>query len=261
MGRVQRYKKIKAIDPASKKKRAVEDTIHDEAPDVYNNKVKNSIKRLKLQWEDDATREKLLQKEARREIRLKEKNGRTTKSDGSNPNVNVALEKSVEGKREDESMKAFKNRIRKETKMLLHTEIRKMTSTAQKKKLRLNERKRKREGKDTIASREADDEAELESFNARSDGYLRPSDLGNSSDTFRTRDSIGFNERVERPPDLKSLVSDRQKARVISSSSSSSSSPSSSAPPEMGGLVSPSSSSTPSSATTENKLHQEKFLQ
>ena len=170
MGRVQRYKKIKAIDPASKKKRAVEDTIHDEAPDVYNNKVKNSIKRLKLQWEDDATREKLLQKEARREIRLKEKNGRTTKSDGSNPNVNVALEKSVEGKREDESMKAFKNRIRKETKMLLHTEIRKMTSTAQKKKLRLNERKRKREGKDTIASREADDEAELESFNARSDG-------------------------------------------------------------------------------------------
>ena len=35
MGRVRRYKKIKAIDPYAKKQKAEIDTVHDEPPEEY----------------------------------------------------------------------------------------------------------------------------------------------------------------------------------------------------------------------------------
>ena len=44
-------------------------------------------------------------------------------------------------------MKEFKQRLRQHTRMALKEETKKMSSTAQKKKLRLKERKLKREGK------------------------------------------------------------------------------------------------------------------
>lgn len=38
MGRVRKYKKFKACDPFSKKGRAEVDTIHDEPPDIHEEK-------------------------------------------------------------------------------------------------------------------------------------------------------------------------------------------------------------------------------
>lgn len=48
MGRVRRYKKYKAADPFSKQKKTVTDTVHDEPPDVFDERGTSSIFHLKL---------------------------------------------------------------------------------------------------------------------------------------------------------------------------------------------------------------------
>ena len=38
MGRVRRYKKYKAVDPFSKRQKAETDTVHDEPPDLFEDR-------------------------------------------------------------------------------------------------------------------------------------------------------------------------------------------------------------------------------
>lgn len=44
-------------------------------------------------------------------------------------------------------------------------------------------------------------------FGSREDGYIRPSDRGDSKTEFDNCESIGFGERVDRPPDLAKFAS------------------------------------------------------
>lgn len=43
-------------------------------------------------------------------------------------------------------------------------------------------------------------------FSAAANGHMRPSDLGISSTSFAQRETLGFGERVEQPPDLKQFA-------------------------------------------------------
>jgi len=57
MGRVRRYKKFKACDPFSKKSSAPIDTVHDEPPEMFEQRTKRKEKRFKnnlgVEDEDD----------------------------------------------------------------------------------------------------------------------------------------------------------------------------------------------------------------
>jgi hypothetical protein len=124
--------------------------------------------------------------------------------------------KKIEGKREDESMKTFKKRLRQETRETLRDEIKGLTSTAQKIKLRLKERKqRRKKGKGdqfgdndnnggSRANRDEDETLDRE-FDASDTGILRPSDMDEAKMTFDENDAdeVKFGERVEAPPDLR----------------------------------------------------------
>jgi hypothetical protein len=191
MGRVRRYKKLKAVDPAAKRRNFVDDTIHDEPPEVFNARVRKSMQETDNIWNDEDARERMLQREAKRELRLAEEK----KEKGG------VGKKKVEGRREGESMKNFKQRIREATRVTLHEEIRKMTSTAKKKKARLDERKKKRERKKKPVESGSGFEPSEQEFSARADGYLRYSDRG-GSDNFARSDNVVFNERVDAPPIL-----------------------------------------------------------
>ena len=70
MGRVKRYKKIKACDPFANRKNQVKviDLIHDEPPENFEKRSKRKRKRT-LNWDDENQRELLLQREAIRDIR------------------------------------------------------------------------------------------------------------------------------------------------------------------------------------------------
>jgi len=205
MGRVRKYKKLKAVDPASKRLSSVVDTTRDEPPELHTERVKKSLQKLNSQWMDDDKRERQLQKEALRVLRQEEaekRNGRVKK---------------VEGKREDENMKEFKERVRQETRATLAAEMNKMTKTAKKKKAFLAAKKlEKKTGvkRQKGAAQGADDEEE-EGFSHRGDGYLRASDRG-GGDTFRTEDHVNFGERVERPPEISFGLTDKQKAKIAS---------------------------------------------
>ena len=104
MGRVRRYKKIKSIDPFAK--RGSNNTkglgTYDEPPDVFEEKQRDR-KRKERVWDNLDDQEILLQREALRVLRI-EKSLQPKKS-----------ESQIEGKKNDESMKDFKRRIREET--------------------------------------------------------------------------------------------------------------------------------------------------
>jgi len=188
MGRVRKYKKLKSCDPFSKKKKTEADTTHDEPPDVFEDRERRDVKRKERVWEDDNSRELALQREAIRSLRDGEKK-------------KLANDRKIEGKKEEESMKEFKTRIRQETRNTLRDELKSMTSTAKKRKERLKDRKLKRKG---LPGRVDRPEFE-EGFSSAADGRLRPSDLG-GSDEFAKAQTVKFGERAERPPDLKGLL-------------------------------------------------------
>lgn len=118
MGRVRKYKKIKAIDPFSKRGK---DTVgkwssYDEPPSLYNEKKKKTNKKLSVD-DDDL----LIQREGLRALRDEKRY------------PNLGLKKTeIEGKRNDENMRDFKIRIRQETKDILIDELKGMTATAKK---------------------------------------------------------------------------------------------------------------------------------
>ena len=184
MGRVRKYKKIKAIDPFSKRGK---DTVgkwssYDEPPSLYNEKKKKK-KIQQIQDVDDL----LIQREGLRALRDEKRY----------PNMNQKKKTEVEGKRNDENMRDFKIRIREETKSILIDELKGMTATAKKKKLRLAERKKKKKA----SKLNGNNEEQIEFFQA-SNGTIRPSDLGAPA-SFRTSDEeLAFGSVNDAPPIL-----------------------------------------------------------
>ena len=203
MGRVKRYKKFKACDPFSKQfNRREIDNIHDEPPNVFEDKLEKIVKKAKR-----------LENNEMYQIR---KFSKQTDHTASSSVTSIKEEmKKIEGKREDESMKTFKKRLRQETRETLRDEIRGLTSTAQKKKLRLKERKLQRKkgkvpdhldsnGKHKSDGRDDDETLDRE-FGSSETGQLRASDLDGAQMTFAQNDAdeVKFGERVEAPPDLR----------------------------------------------------------
>jgi len=110
MGRVKRYKKFKSCDPFARKVRngKDEDVSFDEPPQIFEEKKMKSEKRKERDWDDPDLQEKLIQQEAFRVISSRENKGKSKK---------------LESKRDDESMRQFKTRIRQETRavrILIH---------------------------------------------------------------------------------------------------------------------------------------------
>ena len=189
MGRVRSYKKIKACDPFAKRSKREVDTVHDEPPEIYEEKARRDAKRKERPWDTDDAKERELQREARRVLRETER----TK--------HVSSQKKIEGKRDDESMRDFKVRIRQETRMTLKEAVTNNSATSIKRKERLKDRKLKREGKPARVAR-VDEE---EGFSSAANGRLRASDMGGRDD-FARPEVVRFGDRSERPPDLKNLV-------------------------------------------------------
>jgi hypothetical protein len=205
MGRVKKYKKFKACDPFSKQfNRREIDNIHDEPPSTFEDKLERSLKKAKR-----------LENNEMYQIR---KFSKQTDHTAMSSVTSIKEEmKKIEGKREDETMKTFKKRLRQETRETLRDEIKGLTSTAQKKKMRLKERKLKRkEGKGvqehldsngkTVRKEDRDEDETLDrEFGASETGQLRASDLDGAKMTFDEQDAdeVKFGERVEAPPDLR----------------------------------------------------------
>ena len=175
MGRVRKYKKIKAIDPFSNKKRSGIDVKHDDPPDLFDDKKRRNRKKLDRPFDDLDHAEKMLQREAVRQLR-----------DIQSQNLHHKEgQKVVEGKRTNESMKDFQQRIKNETKITLREELLKMTKTSQKKKEHMKAKKMKKKlhkqatnGQGLIGGRtEEENDVINRDFNQRHDGLLRPSDL------------------------------------------------------------------------------------
>jgi hypothetical protein len=149
MGRVRRYKKFKSCDPFAKKGIGSEVSKkargYDEPPDIYEDKEAKRLAKDEKDWSNQHKREKLLERDAMRVLKQQAEQD-AKKSD----------KVTIEGKREDESMFAFKARLRQETKNTLRDEKVSKSSTAIKRKLRLRERKLKRQGKLRKKSQDSD---------------------------------------------------------------------------------------------------------
>lgn len=203
MGRVKRYKKFKACDPFSKQfNRREIDNVHDEPPNIFDDKTERIVKKAK-------------RKENNSMLQIR-KFAKLTDHTAVSSVTSIKDEiKKIEGKREDETMKTFKKRLRQETRETLRDEIRGLTATAQKKKLRLKERKQQRKkgkvpehldsnGKKSREDRDDDETLDRE-FGASETGQLRASDMDGAKMTFDATDAdeVKFGERVEAPPDLR----------------------------------------------------------
>ncbi len=73
MGRVRRYKKYKACDPFAKRGGKKDDgvDVHDEPPDLHEEKSRETKRKRERDWGDEGKRELSLQREAFRDLRLK----------------------------------------------------------------------------------------------------------------------------------------------------------------------------------------------
>jgi hypothetical protein len=178
MGRLKRYKKIKSFDPFAKKSKAAlpvvgKVTKYELSPDEIENKRKKRDKKargLDLNNEDDL--EKFYQQEALKDLEMA-KNAES---------IEKKLKK-IEDKRDDETQREFKMRLRQETRETLRDEFKKSSSTAMKRKERLKIRKMKRDGKRVNSKRSGggdgdddDDDNEVdpnEDFDAIERDFLR----------------------------------------------------------------------------------------
>ncbi|KAJ1444035.1 hypothetical protein B484DRAFT_414234 [Ochromonadaceae sp. CCMP2298] len=133
MGRVRRYKKYnKSDDPLAAARKG--DAHHDEPPNLFQERTKKTNRAREDKWDDEEGRERLMQREAMRDLRLESAK-------------KLRKERTIEGQREGESAKAFKERVREETRKTLAEQVGKMSSTAKKRKERLKERSKKRKEK------------------------------------------------------------------------------------------------------------------
>lgn len=190
MGRVSKYKKFKACDPFAKSK-TPGDTSKDEPPEIFDKKQEDKWKRLSNRYEEKEFQESLIQKEAIRMIK-KEERSRTS-----------SAAKKVDAKKDTETMKEFKNRVRRETTTSLNEELPKMTVSAKRRKRKLIERSNMKKLKNHTKKNphEFVEKDEVMEFSMSEKGHLRPSDLGSSS-SFKKREEVQFGEVGDRPPDL-----------------------------------------------------------
>jgi hypothetical protein len=196
MGRVSRYKKVKAVDPTSRRGRGSLDpkaAIYDEPPDLFEQRQATK-KRKERSWDNEEDRDRLLQQEALRALRV---------ADQSEKNVK---RKQPEAKRPGESMKEFKTRIRQETRLTLKEELKAMSSSTKKRKEKLKEKKMKLKEKKNKSTANGDDDLkdseDAQEFHQSADGRLRASDLGGPS-SFRTADdNVRFGDSANAPPVL-----------------------------------------------------------
>lgn len=196
MGRVKRYKKVKACDPFAKNHGNHVNTTHDEPPNVFEEKSRRVDKRARRIESNEVY-----------QLRKFAKLSEVDTSAKSNSNKKV-----IEGKRDGESMKTFKKRLRQETRETLRDEVRSLTSTAKKRKQRLKERKlQKKKGKAkdnesiTVVKNHGNEEEKIyeREFGASERGKIRASDFDDAKMQFDEKDHIAFGERVEAPPDLR----------------------------------------------------------
>jgi hypothetical protein len=66
MGRVRRYKKFKACDPFSKRKITEVDNVHDEPPNLFEERIRKDRKRKDLELNDEDLYEVYLRSEAKK---------------------------------------------------------------------------------------------------------------------------------------------------------------------------------------------------
>ena len=205
MGRVRKYKKVKSVDPFSNAKRSVAETKYDQPPSIWEGESRKAAKRANYAFDNEKAFERMLQHAAKRQLKIEEDNGRqATGKDGAKKI------KAVEAKRDDETMKQFKNRVREETRKTLKDELTKLTSTSKKKKQFLKDKKMKKKGIELADV--GDDEVE-EGFSSRSDGVLRYSDTG-GTDEFRTTETVtGIIEQGDRPPEFHEVGALKVKAK------------------------------------------------
>mmetsp|Transcript_23819 Transcript_23819/g.21677 ORF Transcript_23819/g.21677 Transcript_23819/m.21677 type:complete len:268 (-) Transcript_23819:82-885(-) len=206
MGRVKRYKKIKACDPFAKRSNTVKaiDYKHDQPPEKYEKKAKRREKRS-LKWENDEDRELLLQKTALKELQ-----------------ENKSVVPKIEGKHADETMREFKTRIRFETKKSLVQQTKKISSTAQKRKNHLINKKILKKNKKLKISND------LDSYNVVEEEYIDfNNNVNNNNEIVKTKtfitnkpikefnkpEIIQFNERVDRPPDVSQYIESLNKKK------------------------------------------------
>ena len=197
MGRVRRYKKFKACDPFSKQSRSTvsaDDANHDEPPTIFHDAVRKADKRRLMKFQDEDRLERELQREALRSIEENEAKG--------NPN-----KKKLEGRKEDETMKQFKRRIRQDTRTALRDELKNLTSTSKKNKEYLKTKRYKKKGIDRY---DINDELIEEGFSSRDDGVLRKSDIG-GEESFPQAEILKFGDRMDRPPDFRGLDAIKRK--------------------------------------------------
>ena len=181
---------------------------YNDPPDLFKRRREQREKRRKKDLSDEEFNDLMIQREAMRELRLNKS------ADASNK----ARHRNIEGKREDESMKAFKRRIREETRRTLHEEISNMTSTSKRRKQKLKEiKEKKREQKRLKKGGKGHEEEDNLEFHQSEDGKVRPSDRGGPA-TFRTKelskDSSYFLDTVDRPPDLRLVNLKRKREKT-----------------------------------------------
>jgi hypothetical protein len=223
MGRVRRYKKLKSVDPFNRKGSGnASSGKFNEPPNIFEDGIKRKNKKLRKQFDDPDENERQLQKEAIRDMKLKTGvKGLGTMGNTSMKGLREAAlqkqqsslskkdraDKKDEGffdsKRENETMKEFKTRIRQQTKEVLRNELRSNTKTAKKNKEYFKEKLYKKRGYRPI---DVNEEEFTEGFSSRSDGVLRYSDLGGKDD-FDGKEERKFGERVDDVPEFKHLKS------------------------------------------------------
>ena len=194
MGRVRRYKKFKACDPFSKQSKSTvsaADLDHDEPPDIYEDSVKKAHKKRMSRFRDEDLMERQLQKEAMRAERVEQ---------NKKPSEKVNSKK-LEGRKEGETMKQFKTRIRTDTRTALRDELKGLTKTSKKNKEFLLTKKYKKRG---IERFDINEELIEDGFSSRDDGSLRQSDLG-GKDEFEAAENLAFGARMDRPPEFKGV--------------------------------------------------------
>lgn len=184
MGRVRKYRKIKACDPFAKN-RGVDRSgrVYDDPPEIFEEKAKKKMR--KLMKFDEAAQDREFQRQALRELRA------------TQPDISSKIE--MPTKRERESLKSFSKRVKATTRQLLTEEISKSTSTAKRRKEKMREIKDKKKAKKHGNDSDGDDA--IPEFFAREDGVLRPSDLGDVKPEFPQQERIGLWDHAEKPPD------------------------------------------------------------
>lgn len=223
MGRVRRYKKLKSVDPFNRKGSGNASTGElNEPPNIFEDGIKRKNKKLRKQFNDPNEMERQLQKEAIRDVKLKTgvkglgTMGNTSmkglreaalkkqqSSSSKKDNKDGDKEGLFDSKRDDETMKEFKTRIRQQTKEVLRDELRSNTKTAKKNKEYFKEKLYKKRGHRPV---DVNEEEFTDGFSSRSDGHLRYSDLGGKDD-FEGKEERRFGERVDDVPEFKHLKS------------------------------------------------------